>query len=94
MSLLEAMSFGITCVVSDIDANKELIKHGKNGLIFSLKKGHVDLSNKLSLLLNYPELKTSLGKQSLMSIKKIYSANASLNKCSMTYAEIHKFRGN
>lgn len=35
-SLMEAMSAGVPCVVSNIDANCELIEHEKTGLIFPL----------------------------------------------------------
>lgn len=34
VSLLEAMSAGLACVVTDFPSNREIIKHGENGFIF------------------------------------------------------------
>jgi glycosyltransferase involved in cell wall biosynthesis len=33
-SLLEAMSFGLLCIASDIPQNRFVIEHGENGLLF------------------------------------------------------------
>ncbi len=37
-SLMEAMSLGLPCIVSDISANRELITDGETGLLFPLGK--------------------------------------------------------
>ena len=52
VSLLEAMSYGNCCLVSDIDENMEVV-HDK---AFSFRKGNVDdLREKLEDLLNRPD---------------------------------------
>lgn len=47
-ALLEAMSVGAVCVVSDIAQNKALIKHKENGLTFKVGN-HRDLAKKIQL---------------------------------------------
>ena len=48
-SLLEAMSIGLPCLVSNIKQNRVLIKDGENGLTFSLSNPK-DLSKKIKLI--------------------------------------------
>lgn len=49
LSLLEAMSYGCTCLVSDIEENKQIVK--SNGILF--KKSDVnDLEKKLRMCIN------------------------------------------
>jgi glycosyltransferase involved in cell wall biosynthesis len=36
-SLMEALYLGKTCIISNIDGNRELIKDGENGYLFSDK---------------------------------------------------------
>lgn len=59
-SLMEAMSLGLPCVVSDIDANRELIHHEVNGLVFPLGQCP-ELTKSLVRLFRDPELSTRLG---------------------------------
>lgn len=58
VALLEAMSYGLPCVVSDIEANLEAA--GGNALVFENKNSE-DLKNKLSELIEKPEMATELG---------------------------------
>jgi glycosyltransferase involved in cell wall biosynthesis len=60
VALLEAMSFGLPCVVSDIEANLEAT--GENALVFKNKNSE-DLKNKLNELLTKPELAKTLGQK-------------------------------
>jgi len=70
-SLLEAMSCGLACIVSNIDSNTELIKHQKNGLVFDLKKGEKDLSKNLQILLKNATLRKKLGQKARKTILKL-----------------------
>ena len=49
-TLLEAMSCGIPCVATNVTGIRDLITHGKNGLLTDLNTG--DLSNKISEMLS------------------------------------------
>ena len=59
-SLMEAMSLGIPCVVSDIAANQELVTHEQTGLVFPLGKSP-DLTKSLVRLIQNPVLSGELG---------------------------------
>lgn len=85
MSLLEAMSFGIACVVSDIDANTELITHMKNGLTFP-KNSAEDLSRDLNLILNKYKLRKRLGGNAKRKIKDNYYLSNTLKQYQLVYA--------
>ena len=59
-SLMEAMSLGIPCVVSNIAPNLELVTHEQTGLVFPLGNGP-DLAKALARVLQNAELSKSLG---------------------------------
>lgn len=59
-SLMEAMSLGIPCVVSDIAPNQELVTHEHTGLVFAMGKGP-DLAKSLVRLFQDPDLAAQLG---------------------------------
>lgn len=46
---LEALFFGIPCVLRDVDANAELIEHGVNGYLFETDDQFIDLLKMLAL---------------------------------------------
>lgn len=67
LALLEALSMGLIVLASDIQANKNIIKDGVNGVLF--KTGSVqDLTEKIKLILNNTQ------KQNLMQISARESA--------------------
>jgi glycosyltransferase involved in cell wall biosynthesis len=59
-SLMEAMSLGIPCVVSDIAPNLELVTHQQTGLIFPLGRSP-DMTKMLAQVLQNPDLGRQLG---------------------------------
>ncbi|MBP6975396.1 MAG: glycosyltransferase family 4 protein [Candidatus Moranbacteria bacterium] len=58
LALLEALGYGLPCVVSDIPANLEAI--AQCGIRFE-SKNILDLKQKLSALVNRPDIMTTLG---------------------------------
>lgn len=68
-ALLEAMSYGLPCIVSDsLNGALDLIEHKKNGLIF--KSGSVsDLKLKIEELMNNAEDRVHYGKMAQEKIK-------------------------
>ncbi len=71
-SLMEAMSLGLPCVVSDIDANRELIEHDVNGLVFPLGQCP-ELTKSLVRLFREPDLASRLGAAASDLMKRNHS---------------------
>lgn len=70
MSLLEAMSYGICCLVSDIPENMDIAK----GLVEVFQSGNVeDLRNKLEKILQQPEKREKMGKLSQKFVLSHYN---------------------
>jgi len=59
-ALLEAMSWGLPCVVSDIPGNRAVIDHEVNGLVVQVNNS-VALAEAIVHLLNNPALRSSMG---------------------------------
>ncbi len=78
-ALLEAMSFGLPCVVSNIPQNTSLIRHEENGLVFEAQNSK-DLAKKIS------QAKKSHGKLAAKTVKENYDIEVIKKK----YLEILK----
>ncbi|MFA5163323.1 MAG: glycosyltransferase family 4 protein [Patescibacteria group bacterium] len=70
LALLEAMSYGLACIVSDITANKEAVAEA--GVTFR-DKDYQDLRVKLEQLLKDESLVSELGNKALNRVKHEYS---------------------
>ena len=82
LTLLEAMSFGNCCVVSDIDECKEVVQD--NGVVF--KKGNVkDLKDKLEWLLSDKEAVYKYKAEAADFICSKYNWDDTVNKTLMVY---------
>lgn len=82
ISLLEAMSYGNCCLVSDIDENMEVVEEHA----FSFQKGSVeDLRRKLSMMLEQPEKVQEIKKQSSDFICQKYSWEAVVDATEKLY---------
>ena len=71
-SLMEAMSLGLPCVVSDIDANRELIEHDVTGLTFPLGQCP-ELTKALVRLFREPEVASRLGQAASERMRQNHS---------------------
>ena len=78
-ALIEAMSSGLACVVSDCAGNRTLIKDGRNG--FLLKTEEIDLwVDRLSELSNNPALCMGAGRQAREHIIQNFDIHHTLDK--------------
>lgn len=59
ISLLEAMASGCACLASDIPAHRELIQHGKNGVLFNNEE---EMKAEFDTLIALEEDRQNLGK--------------------------------
>lgn len=69
-ALLEAMGCSLAVVVNDIEAVKEVIIDGKNGLVFN--GSGPDLASKTTKILNDSKLASQLGINARLSVKENY----------------------
>ena len=79
LKALQYMSVGVPAVCSDIGANREVIKHGKNGF---LAKTTEDWLKYLKALIDDAEKRKTLGKAARESVVNSYSAE----KCAKLFA--------
>ncbi len=78
-SLMDAMAAGIPAVVSDIPANKELIKHEVSGLIFPQGSGP-EITKALKRVLDDRELSTRLGDEARNYVVQHHSIDQLVQK--------------
>jgi len=69
IALLEAKSYGLCCLASDIGPHREMIQPGRNGQLFRSGDGQ-DLKTKLLELVEHPEEAQRLGKNARQDIQK------------------------
>ena len=85
LSILEAMSYGRCCLVSDIPENLEAI--GDTG--FSFKSGNVDsLKKKLDWLLRHPEEAEAMGSRGKHRVGGHYSWDSVTEQMENFYSRI------
>lgn len=74
--VLEAMNCGVPVVCSDCPPGPEMVEHGFNGLLAD-PRSSADLSEKISLILDNPELAVRLA----ANARKVIAQKFSLDKC-------------
>lgn len=84
-SIIEAMSSGLPCVVSDVGGNSELVQNGTNGLLFKLEQGKELSKNIEKLILDKP-LRISMGRAG----KEIADTKFSLPQMTELYIENYR----
>ena len=77
-SLLEAMSYGLPVVASDIDGNLEAIEDGVSGRLFRVGNPQ-DLAEKLRRLVADRELRESLGQRARERVQECFSKEQYVN---------------
>ena len=85
IALLEAMSYGLCCLVSDIPENIEAIKDA--GHIFR-NKNALDLGNKLGILLNDAALRQRYGQSARHRVAEFYSWDHVTDRLEELYSSI------
>jgi glycosyltransferase involved in cell wall biosynthesis len=68
---LQYMGLGIPAVCSPVGANKDIIEHGRNGLLATSEEDWVDT---LTELLRSPDLRDRLGQAGRATVETGYSA--------------------
>lgn len=85
-AVLEAMSFGLPCIVSNVCALPELIENGKNG--FVIDAGNFDqLVEKLETLISKGSLRNKLGEEARKKFEKMFSIEKANKRLLSVYKE-------
>lgn len=74
---LQYMSLGIPAVVSPVGVNSEIVSDGVNGFLANSEEEWVE---KLSLLIDNPELRKKIGIQARKTVEEKYSFESNKNK--------------
>lgn len=85
-SLLEAMSVGLSCLVSNIPANAELINHKHNGYLVSISVQA--FKQALDVLMSNAQLRKKLGDEARQTIINKYSLEKITTKEYALYREL------
>jgi glycosyltransferase involved in cell wall biosynthesis len=88
-SLLEAMSIGIPCIATDISGNRDLIRHGKNGLLV-LSEDPKSLADGVMYMLDNPDKARSMGEEAKKTVKENYAISTIADKYVQLYLELVK----
>lgn len=87
IALLEAKSYGLCCLVSDIPPHVEAIQSGVNGILFKSDDSE-DLSQKLQQLLAEPERIKKLGTNAREEMKNVPGWRIVVKKMENIYEEL------
>jgi len=86
-ALLEAQSWGLACVVSDIPGNTAVVENNKNGIVFS-NEDESELTESIVMLLKNPEMRLKLGKEARREMEKRFALPIVTEKWIQVYKAI------
>jgi glycosyltransferase involved in cell wall biosynthesis len=84
LTLLEAMNTGLPVVASDIIGNRNLIKNG----LLAKSECPIDIARKLSTLIENPQLRDRLAKESRATVKENYSLERMVHDTEHLYYDV------
>ncbi len=88
-ALLEAMSAGLPCIVSDIEENKELVDNVKNGYTFKVGDEN-DLADKIKRLQEGDKKRALMSEASEEKVRENYDINKVINSLDKFLYELSK----
>ena len=91
VSLLEAMSCGLSPIVSDIEGNRDVVKDGENGFFFP-KSNPAILAEKIVYLLKNEAIQKNLGEVNRKVIIEKYDWDKCMEKIENVYKELTEER--
>lgn len=84
-SIIEAMSFGLPIIASDVGGNSELVKNGVNGFLVN---NHDELKKAITTFINKPEIISKMGLESLKLFNKKFKLENQLKKVNGIYCRM------
>lgn len=85
ISIIEAMSYGLPILATNVGGNSEMLKNNINGFLFTSKD---ELADKLNYLINNPEAVKKMGQKSYRIFSDEYSLSQCLTKINNSYLEL------
>lgn len=89
--LLEAMACGLPIVATDVRGNRDLIKHGKNGILVP-PRSPKEMADAILLLLDDDKMKKELGKNARKTIEEKYTWDIVSSKILHCYESLNKIK--
>jgi len=87
MTILEAMASRVPVIASNVGGNREIIEHGKNGMLFKSDDLN-ELLNKIKYLIDNPLKRDNLSANARKRIEKNFSLNQMILQYENLYQEI------
>ncbi|MCD7112827.1 glycosyltransferase family 4 protein [Limosilactobacillus agrestis] len=85
ISIIEAMSYGLPILATNVGGNSEMLENNINGFLFTSKD---ELAEKLNYLINNPETVKKMGQKSYRIFSDEYSLSKCLTKINNSYLEL------
>lgn len=85
ISIIEAMSYGLPILATNVGGNSEMLENNINGFLFTSKD---ELAEKLNYLINNPETVKKMGRESYRIFSDEYSLSHCLTKINNSYLEL------
>lgn len=86
---VQYMSVGVPCIVSRVGRNMTIVEDGVNGFLASLEDEWVE---KLSLLIENPELRKRMGMAGRKTVEERYSVKANASKYLQIFKKVYEER--
>lgn len=87
MTLLEAMSIGKTCIVTDAGGNPEIVAHGNTGIV-TKNNSQPELTTAMKGLLFSPEKTKTFGEAAKARFAKLFHAQNMMRKYTAVYNRV------
>ncbi|HEX8333458.1 MAG TPA: glycosyltransferase [Segetibacter sp.] len=84
-SLLEAMSYKLPCIATNVDGSKDVVKHNDNGFLVNSAEETV---SKIVLLIQSKALRERLGSSAYEYVKEFHNAQINVKKIELLYENL------
>lgn len=87
-SLLEAMAMKLPIITTNIEENREIVRHNKEAILVPVSSPH-KLAQSIKLLLKDQQLSQSIAKNAYLRVKMKYNQKDKINKLKNAYYHIY-----